>query len=176
MLAYPISKEHQKLIDEAKKWIGTKETRPNGGSAVESFQKAVDGKAMGEPWCAAFCFFCIKQVEAETGHKSPLFFTEHVMTCWSKSPKNLRLVKPEPGALVLWRFDNSASGHMGIVYDIQGESIKTIEGNTSDGSGVVREGDGVYERFRSIHGSGKMKIVGYLDPFPMMADTDDHQG
>jgi hypothetical protein len=42
----------------------------------------------------------------------------------------------------------------------------SVEGNTSDGTGINRDGDGVYERMRHIvSGAGVMRHLGFLDPW-----------
>jgi uncharacterized protein (TIGR02594 family) len=157
-----------KVVAQAQKFIGVREKGgPNRGKEVEMFQKAVDGKAEGEPWCMAFVQFCVEQVEAATGFDSQLFRTEHCLTTWLKTPVGLRTMKPEPGCIVLWQHGRTSNGHTGIVTKVLSDkaAIRTVEGNTGSGSAVVREGDGVYERERSMNGSGDMHILGYIKPF-----------
>jgi uncharacterized protein (TIGR02594 family) len=154
------------LIEVAQKYVGVKEKGgDNKGPEVEQFQKAVDGKAAGEPWCMAFVQFCINVVEAATKQKSKIFESEHCLTVWNKTPVEQRLKEPVPGCLVIWQFGDTSNGHVGIVTAVFKNSIHTIEGNTGDGKGVVREGDGVYARNRSRVGSDKMKVLGYLKVF-----------
>lgn len=155
------------LVAEAMKYIGvTEHGGENKGPQVEEFQKAVDGKAAGEPWCAAFMMFCLQQAEDLTGLSSAVHRSEHCLTVWNMTPKDMRREKPEPGCLVIWQYGETTAGHMGIVKEVlpDGRMI-TIEGNTSDSSGVEREGDGVFEKNRSVVGSDKMKVAGFLLPF-----------
>lgn len=159
---------NKKLVEIAKKYIGVKEFGgDNKGKQVEEFQKAVDGKAQGEAWCMAFVQFCIKAVEKEGQGLIPseIFRSEHCMTVWNKTPKELRLKEPQVGCLVIWQFANGASGHVGIVTEVTSTGINTIEGNTGNGAGIVREGDGVYARKRTKTGSSSMKVVGFLKVF-----------
>jgi len=116
--------------------------------------------------CMAFVQWAIKQVEAEFGIKSPLFKSEHCLTVWNKTPVENRLKEPIPGAVMIWRHGNTINGHTGIVTKVTANNVYTVEGNTSDGKGVNRNGDGVYARVRSRVGSGAMKVVGWIDPFP----------
>lgn len=147
------------LIEIAQKYVGVKEQGgDNKGPEVERFQKAVDGKASGEPWCMAFVQYCIKESKLE----SKIFESEHCLTVWNKTPKEQRLKEPKVGSLVIWQFGDTSNGHVGIVTAVFKNSIHTIEGNTGDGKGVVREGDGIYARNRSRAGSQQMKILGYL--------------
>ena len=158
---------------EASRWIGTKESGgDNKGQLVEMFQKAVDGKAQGEAWCLAFAQFCISQVDflydemtLSSNRHSPLLKTEHCLTLWNAST-SLRDTNPQVGHLILWQHykDGKAttSGHVGIIKEVRTDKLITIEGNTGEGTGVVREGDGVYLRERPLHDLGTMKILGYL--------------
>ena len=157
---------YDKLIAEASKWVGIQEKGgDNKGPEVEMFQKYVDGKAEGESWCLCFVQYCLGQVETSEKIRTRLFKTEHVMTMWNKTPQELRLNKPKEGCIVVWNFKGTTSGHCGVITKVLPEKIETIEGNTSNSLDVDREGDGVYKKERSLNTKGKMKIVGFLDPF-----------
>jgi hypothetical protein len=153
-----------RLVDLARFYLGVHEVGRNGGPIVEAFQRAVDGKASGEPWCMAFIQFLIEETEKTHGIKSPIFRSEHCQTVWYKSPKWLR-AKPQPGSLMIWKHGSTLQGHVGLVTAVGMDTIFTIEGNTGPGSGVVREGDGVYERVRSFTGEGSMQVMGWLTVF-----------
>jgi hypothetical protein len=158
----------QELIREAEKWVGVKEVGGNNkGPDVERFQKAVDGKAEGEPWCAAFVQFCIREVEVNFKPTVVSFRSEHCMTIWNKTPGVHRYGSPKPGFLVIWNYVGTASGHIGIVRRVIDEfTIETIEGNTApDDNRIEREGDGVYRKIRTTKTVGKMKLVGFIAPF-----------
>lgn len=166
------------LATEAAKWVGVRERGgPNKGPDVERFQKAVDGKASGEAWCMSFVQFCVDQVDrllAGLKHEPTwLFKSEHVLTVWNKTPQAARIPwnQVQPGCLIVWAHYKAGkatgSGHTGIVVkllsnSINGPRVETVEGNTGAGSAVVREGDGVYRRVRSLAGSDTMKVVGFL--------------
>lgn len=162
------------LVFEAKRWVGITEVGgANRGQIVEMFQNAVDGKASGEPWCLGFVQFCLQMVDKEydfvrqmKAAKAVVFETEHCLTLWNKSTVNQKKKLPESGTIVLWKHGDTTSGHAGIVTEVleKGE-FRTVEGNTSGGAGVVREGDGVFERVRSINGAGSMKILGFISPW-----------
>jgi len=149
--------------------VGTKESGgDNHGARVEEYQKAVDNLARGESWCMAFVQWAIKQVEAEMGVKSVLFKTEHCLTAWNKTDKKHRVApdKVVPGCVMIWQHGDTANGHTGIVIADKKMNVQTVEGNTSDGQGVNRNGDGVYARLRSKAPIGTMKVVGFINPFP----------
>lgn len=171
---FTLEQKKKLLIFEASRWVGVREIGgDNKGQLVEMFQKEVDGKAQGEPWCMAYIQFCIRSAERlikyVTGEncESLLPKTEHCMTLFNKAPAHLKLSSPEIGCLVIWQFYKdgkpTASGHVGLVTDILADgTLITNEGNTSDGLGVVREGDGVYVRRRSPKGSASMRIAGFV--------------
>jgi len=154
------------LLEEAKRWLGTKEIGENSGPAVEEFQRAVDGKAVKESWCAAFVMFCINQVEQKLGIKSRVYKSELCTNVWAKSPPELRLTTPKPGCLVIWQKRLSILGHIGIVVKIEDHWLHTIEGNTApDGYGIQRDGDGVYYKIHDLNTPTNMTLLGYLRVF-----------
>lgn len=148
------------LCAEAEKWVGTKESGgENKGPEVEAFQKAVDGVAQGEPWCMAFVQYCLKAVG---GCDLPV--SERVMTVWEKAPAELKISAPERGCLAIWRQKHGTAGHTGIVLEVLSDTqVRTVEGNTTSGVVLDREGDGVYRRDRAIRPvMGSLEIVGWL--------------
>ncbi len=175
------AKKSTALIEQAKRWLAVREVGgPNKGADVERFQKTVDGKASGEPWCLCFVQFCVREVDRQYAVKNPkqsavttwIFPTEHCMTMFNKTHAEARLDKPEPGCLVVWGWfkDGKAtgSGHVGIVTEVVGDAIHTIEGNTGDGAGINREGDGVYKRVRSLKAdpAASFRIMGFIAAWP----------
>lgn len=171
------------LLNEANSWIGTKESPTNKGQLVELFQKVVDGKAQGEAWCMAFVQWCVRRAYKQFAIAHPhvsgyldnvLFASEHCLTVWHKTPALARTTNPYPGCIVIWQHGDTSSGHTGIVVAmLPGDKMATIEGNTGSGQGVVREGDGVYSRVRSIKGEGNMKVVGFLEPYVHLVDSQE---
>ena len=156
---------YDKLIDESSKWIGVHEKGTNSGPEVQMFQRYVDGKALQESWCLCFLQYCLGQIETREKIRTKVFKTEHVMTLWNKTPPELRSPRPKEGCIVVWNYVGTPSGHCGIISKVHPTKIETIEANTSKGSEVEREGDGIYKKERSLNPRGKMKIVGFLDPF-----------
>lgn len=155
------------FVTEARRWIGvTEKGGNNSGPEVEMFQKAVDGKAVKEAWCASFMQYCIKEVAKRFGVAQAVASTEHCMTLWNMSKTALRSATPKVGYLVVWNHKGTANGHIGVVTRIiDSTTFEALEGNTGPGSGVEREGDGVYLKIRSIHGAGNMLVKGYVKPF-----------
>jgi hypothetical protein len=161
-----LSKGAQKLQLLAKFYEGVHEAGGNNrGPMVEAFQRAVDGRAIGEAWCMAFVQFCVREVERAHGLTSRIRRSEGCLDVWEKTPVELRLEKPEPGCLVIWQHGKSWQGHVGIVQSVGVGVIDTTEGNTGPVVGVQREGDGVYARRRSKIGEGEMRVKGFLRVF-----------
>jgi len=159
---------HERLVEYANYYVGVHEaTGHNDGVNVEEFQKAVDGKASGESWCMAYVAFCIKAVanEPDVPLVPSIYFSEHCMTVWNKSPKEAHSDEPKKGFVVIWNHEGTSNGHTGIITDVDGDTLYTIEGNTSDSSHVEANGDGVYLKKRNKYKTGNMKVVGFIDPF-----------
>lgn len=155
------------LCEIAQQYVGvTEKGGDNQGPVVEQFQKALDGKAEREPWCAGFVGFCVKKAETRSILKTDIKLREHVMTMWNLTPKKFRTQTPKPGYVAVWNYVGTASGHCGIITDVTDHRIWVIEGNTNpDNVEVVREGNGVYRKNRSRSGTAKMKLMGYLKTF-----------
>lgn len=141
----------------------------NKGQFVEYFQKTY-GDAHGESWCMSFVQSIVAFAECVYG-PSPLFASESCLEVWSRSPHDMRAIAPQPGSIIIWQYNKSWQGHTGIVVSTMGEMLKTIEGNTSEGPGINRQGDGVYARGRSRAPVGALQIVGFLNPFPPIAQA-----
>ena len=141
------------LCFEAKRWVGLTEEGQNSGQLVKIFQRAVDNRAEGEPWCMAFAQYCIKMAEIAAselfsqciGEISTIFRSEHCLTVWNKSA-HLQMDEPAKGSLCIWQKFNgdeaTASGHTGIITDINPDgSISVVEGNSQI---ETRQPEGVY--------------------------------
>lgn len=177
-MADAVALKERLLIHEAKRWVGVTEVGGNNrGQLVELFQKSVDGRACGEPWCMAFTQFCISTVDhaisalfsdAASCDRSLLYRSKHCLTVWNKS-KELRLDKPKPGSLCIWQRHRdgkpTAQGHVGVIVGVNSDgTLLTVEGNTSSEEGVQREGDGVWLKHRRYldASGGSMRLKGFL--------------
>jgi hypothetical protein len=142
--------------------------RSNRGPRVEQYLKSVNCPA-GSPWCAAFVYWCFQQAAHEICTVNPLLKTAHCLSHWNKSqghriprtdvlPARLssqdalpvrlpssHLIKP--GAIFITSY-GGGMGHTGIVAEVNGNEILTIEGNTNKDHS--REGYGVFQHTRKI--------------------------
>jgi len=125
----------------------------NRGVQVEQYQAAV-GIDKGEPWCAAFAYWCFKQAADSLRRSNPVIRTGSVIEHWNLARKNAvptiitdtarndpELLKP--GMLFIMA-TGGGTGHTGIIEKIIGGRLVTIEGNTNDTGS--REGIGVFRR------------------------------
>lgn len=146
----------------AAEYVGLRETSTNRGPHLEEFWRATgypDGAENREPWCSAFVTFCVKEADrrsADINLRVPPFFPGAAQWVpWAQKPETGCLVftsvhgdiKPQAGDIVVFLPHIS---HVGIVaqdYDGRGV-VATIEGNTN--AGGSREGDGVFQKLRSI--------------------------
>jgi hypothetical protein len=157
---------NEALVDESRRWLFVREVGgANRGPAVDRFCLALND-TIAHAWCAAFVAFCVKEIEEKFGVKSQLSLSEHVLTMWKQSEK-YQSKFPQPGSIAIWKMAGTSSGHCGIVVEVdpKGETFKTIEGNTSDGTGLEREGDGVFLKTRRLNTVGNFKLMGFLKPF-----------
>lgn len=152
------------LVKAMEAMIGVNEKGDNNsGPEVEAIQSTV-GDAEQEAWCMSTVQTAIAFVEVVTGLSSRFPVTEHCMTALEKSL--VKFMNPKRGLVCIWQHGSSDSGHTGVVSDVIGANeFQCIEGNTGPGGGVVRDGDGVYKKLRSLHGAGEMKVRGFLEPF-----------
>lgn len=164
------------LISEAARWLGTKEEKENSGAFIKMFQNW-DNHPDQVPWCAAFVQYCLKMTLytydslfqcCSDFHKA--FPTEHCMTLWAKTDDKYKTQIPQEGSIVVWSHIKNGkptgTGHCGIVTKAApSQRFETIEGNTGDGSGINRDGDGVFARTRTLTGTEDFMVLGFILPF-----------
>lgn len=126
----------------------------NRGPDVEIFLKSV-GLGKGYSWCMAYVYWSFDQAAKELGQTNPLVKTGGVLKGWNEakctkikavdSRNNPSLVKP--GQIFIMDYGNGF-GHTGIVTEVNGGFMKTLEGNTNNTRS--REGIGVFSLERKI--------------------------
>jgi hypothetical protein len=140
----------------------------NDGPEVRAYLAAV-GLGPGFAWCVAFTYVCYKQAASDLGVASPHVKTAGVLDHWAKAKKQpgasritTTAAVKNPGLVTpgsLFIIDHGGGfGHSGIVTDIAGGLLETIEGNTNPGGS--RNGIGVFQRkSRKINSINK----GFID-------------
>lgn len=143
-----------KVVEKARSQIGETEKPPgsNGGGMVKEYLRAV-GLSEGFPWCAAFLYWCFREVE---GGSTRCIKTAGVLDHWARASQggirrigfqearaNPSLVRP--GLIFIMDTGPAGgAGHTGIVERIEGGTLVTIEGNTNaagsrEGTAVLRK-------------------------------------
>ncbi len=141
-------KQVEKILKTAAAEIGYKEAKTN---------KTKYGKAYGlygQPWCVIFQWWVFQQSGL------PLLFCSGRKIASCTAVKDFALgreqwvtSKYQPGDLVVFDFTGKklTTNHIGLVESVSGNTLTTIEGNTSSGSaGSQSNGDGVYRRQRNV--------------------------
>jgi len=138
------------VINIAQRQIGISEDPPgsNRGPTVSAYLRSVS-LAPGNPWCAAFVYWCFDHATALLNRVNPLVKMGSCMSHWKKTTGCKitgaeALHKPsliEPG-LIFIISRGHGKGHTGIVTGYRDGYITTIEGNangqlSAEGSGVV---------------------------------------
>ena len=156
-----------KLVACAKNQVGYLEKRSNaqlddktanaGSNNWNKYARDIDnkypefynGKKNGYSWCDIFVDWCFIECFGYENALKLLYQPEKSAGAGCKYSANYYKAhnafyrQPQVGDQVFFG-DYGNEGHTGIVIDVAGSVITTVEGNTSGGSGVNSNGDGVY--------------------------------
>jgi hypothetical protein len=136
------AQDSRRFLDSLRADLGVKEVGNNGGTRVNQYLASC-GLGTGYPWCAAYINYHAKD-----------FCTPPKRAAGSYSwfPKNKRIPFKaiKEGDLVGFYFKSLGRiGHIGAITNYKGgNTIITIEGNTSSSTGLDRDGQGVYSKRR----------------------------
>jgi peptidoglycan hydrolase-like protein with peptidoglycan-binding domain len=153
------------IIKVAESYLGYKESPPNSNRTLFGKWHGLDGN----PWCAMF----VSYVYHESGVTELRKVDPTNLPGFAYCPNGVKYFRqqnrfnktPRIGSLVFFDWGNDGiSDHVGIVVDIQGENIITIEGNTSAGN--QSNGGEVQKRTRKMR-----DIQGFGHP---LLDESDH--
>ncbi|WP_282776364.1 CHAP domain-containing protein [Nocardia sp. CC201C] len=123
---------------------------------------------INDAWCASYADW----VWDQAGHQVDWTNKNYVPAIWNDAQSMGLAASPydaEPGDMVIFNWDGGEPDHVGIVVARVGDTIYTIEGNTTGPDGV----DGVYEKQRTIS-SGQ--IVGIVKQPPTTAAPQERPG
>ena len=146
-----------KVLKVAQSQIGVMEKPPgsNRGPEVDEYIRRVGLNPKGKfAWCVAFVYFCFDEAASELGRTNPMIKTAGVLDHWVKAGQqgvpritaSRAVADPglvQPGHIFVIDF-GGGTGHTGLVLEVGGGKLITIEGNTNDGGS--REGVGVFRR------------------------------
>jgi hypothetical protein len=132
-------------IVEATGQLHVKETAHNSGPMIDAYLRAV-GLPPGNPWCAAFVFWCFEEASRHLSHGqpaavfNPLPRTGSVHTLWERAPVEWRTNTPNRGAVAI-HLNPDGHGHCGLWLASSLTHAATLEGNTNEAGS--REGNSV---------------------------------
>lgn len=152
----------RQIIIEARSHLGIREVGTNDGPEVREWLRRVKRKP-GHPWCAAFAWCMLDDACRVIGVANPLppVAGAHLMMVLARK-RHAWCLEAGPG--YIFAIDHGRSpagariGHVGIVVELDGDRMTTVEGNTGADGG--RDGQGVYQRTRSV----REATLGFLDP------------
>lgn len=147
----------KKVLLVASSQIGVQEVPrgSNRGPEVDQYMRSVGLDPAGRfAWCVAFLYWCFQKAATDMGVANPMIRTAGVLDHWNKAGKkgitritaakarnNPSLVKP---GQIFCINRGSGLGHTGLVEQVLGGKLITIEGNTNEGGSG--EGIGVFRR------------------------------
>ena len=147
----------EKVINIAKKYVGVCEDPPNSNKVVfktKCYGREVSGA--NYPWCCAF-IWCVFN---EAGINIKRTASCMMLGDWFKQEGKYHKDNPQVGDIVFFKFPGSSrwTNHVGLVIEVNGNTLTTIEGNTSsDNKGSQNNGGMVAIRTRKINSS----VVGF---------------
>lgn len=147
----------KKLVDIAAKEVGTKEEGENAGAKIVEYRKAVTGAGedanANEPWCADFVSWVFKQAGVPIGKEGAGDDWTVSLKQWAEGNGRWRdkSAPPQPGDMIMfdWEGDGKVD-HVGMVDHMEGNTIHTIEGNSSD------------QVKRNTYDMGSGKVLGFI--------------
>lgn len=133
------------------------------------YPQVMDG--LGAAWCDCFVDWCFYKAYGVATAKSLLGgnFDDYTVASAQmyKNKKAWYTSNPKVGDQVFFK-NNTRICHTGLVYKVDSSYVYTIEGNTSNASGVVANGGGVAKKKYALNYA---KIAGYgrpkYDPEPV---------
>lgn len=140
------------VVAFARTQVGVTElTGHNDGPEVEAYLKSTK-LGPGYPYCGSFQHYCYRQcgkvLKPEQSFASAAYWHQPSHRIWERGAEDLP-TKGKPGDAVGYYFPKlKRVAHTEIFEREQGEWIYVIGANTSDSTGVVREGGGVWAKKR----------------------------
>lgn len=115
-------------------------------------------------WCDAFVDWCFYMAYGVATAKSLLngnFDDYTVASAQMYKNKGAWHASPKVGDQIFFTDSKGGICHTGLVYDVDGHTVYTVEGNTSGASGVIANGGGVCKKSYPLSHN---RIAGYGRP------------
>lgn len=146
------------LISIAKAEIGYKETNNN----ITKYWAELKPSYQGEPWCDCFVSWCFKHAFGSAADNllcGGLYSFYTPTSAQYFKNKGQWHTTPQKGDVIYFK-NSSRICHTGIVSDVKGSTVYTIEGNTSNGK-FDADGGAVCDKSYDVSNS---RIAGYGRP------------
>lgn len=155
--------EIEKVLKVASAEVGYLEKKSNsmlydktanaGSNNYTKYWADIEPSYQGQPWCATFVTWCFEialgAVRAKELLKHYPFIYCPTLAAKGKADGQIYSV-PKAGDVVLF-YRGGTYAHTGIVIAVSGDTISTIEGNTSGGSTIIANGGGVCKKTYNIN-------------------------
>ena len=156
-------KKNPKILDEKTAGAGSDNYTKYGRDMHKIYPSVMDFPAY---WCDAFVDWCFYKAYGVCNAKKLLrgnFNDYTVASCQLYKDKGALDTKPAIGDQVFFTKNGQVSGcyHTGIVYKVDNTYFYTIEGNTSVGAVVIRNGGGVAKKKYNIAGYKGKVLFGH---------------
>ena len=153
------------IVDKALSHVGYLETTYSNGGFWSKYgawygQQVGNSSFAYAPWCAAFVSYFSSEADVDR-NTIPLFSSCSVGVNWFKNNGSLHSrigYTPKRGDIIFFTSNGYSPYHVGIVENVSGGKVYTVEGNVHDGSG---NNYGVRKLSYNISSS---KILGYGSP------------
>lgn len=129
-----------------------------------------NGRKQGHYWCDVFVDWCFVQAYGKAAALKITYQpTNNKNNCGAGCKYSRQYYQnkgrlfntPEIGDQIFFYGSDGTVSHTGLVYDVDGTYVYTVEGNTSGGSNVVANGGGVFKKKYKLKSS---YIAGYGRP------------
>ena len=157
-----LEKKSNSQLDDKTANAGSNNYTKYGRDLLKWIPEAGDTYGIDYQWCDQFVDWCFVVAFGKEVAKKLLggwsAYTPVSADYFKK--RGLWYTKPQVGDVVFFR-NSTRICHTGIVWKVSGNTVYTIEGNTSGASGVVANGGGVKKKSYTI---GDSYIAGYGRP------------
>ena len=156
-------------------YLGQEENKGNMGFKDPEFDRKMKeiGMVDGYAWCCLFTELCWVEAYKEFAPEMLPILKKEFSAGTVRTFRHFKSIKwtskvPEEGDIVIWQTYKKGkaqtTGHAAVVMEVNGRSIKTIEGNTNDKGG--REGYIVASKNRTIDfkNDNGLRMLGFIKP------------
>lgn len=168
------------FIHELQRYLGSSDyDAAYLGHLTGRFRKPMNRKSRAEARSLAEIFLCIDNVDelgdfigkALSIRRSKLYRTDHVLTCWSKTPQTQRLSEPEPGCLIIYAHyrDNTMTGSADVegVLDVLKDTheVWCVGFGSAAALGVIEQvgqRDATVNKRNYLLNTGPLRVHGFL--------------